>query len=116
MFILFLPPTGGFGVDFSQSSKTVEQDVALVAKKILPHGVTSFCPTIVTSPPEVYHNVLRKIKKQNGGKNGATILGIHIEGPFINKEKKGAHPIDCILEIEDVISPYTSTICITAKF
>uniref|UniRef100_A0A8D0RSU7 N-acetylglucosamine-6-phosphate deacetylase n=1 Tax=Sus scrofa TaxID=9823 RepID=A0A8D0RSU7_PIG len=46
---------GGFGVDFSQATEDVGSGVALVARRILSHGVTSFCPTLVTSPPEVYH-------------------------------------------------------------
>lgn len=48
---------GGFGVDFSQATEDVGSGVDLVARKILAHGVTSFCPTLVTSPPEVYHKV-----------------------------------------------------------
>ncbi|XP_063510992.1 N-acetylglucosamine-6-phosphate deacetylase isoform X3 [Pongo pygmaeus] len=49
---------GGFGVDFSQATENVCSGVALVARRILSHGVTSFCPTLVTSPPEVYHKDL----------------------------------------------------------
>lgn len=44
-------------MDFSQATEDVGSGVALVARKILSHGVTSFCPTLVTSPPEVYHKV-----------------------------------------------------------
>lgn len=71
-----------------------------MAKQLLRHGVTSFCPTIVTSPKETYQRVIPKIPKRRGNKDGAGILGIHLEGPFINPEKKGAHPEDCIKDFD----------------
>lgn len=50
-------PSGGYGFDFSQPSEDISGGVSLVAKKILEHGVTSFCPTLISSPPHVYHKV-----------------------------------------------------------
>ncbi|XP_071452751.1 N-acetylglucosamine-6-phosphate deacetylase isoform X2 [Hetaerina americana] len=91
---------GGFGVDFSNEVDKIEEGVRKVAKGILSHGVTSFCPTVVTSPTHVYEEVLPKIRKQQGSREGASILGIHVEGPFINNEKKGAHPSSCIQTLD----------------
>lgn len=95
--------SGGFGYDFSYTEDT-ENGINVVAKGLLSHGVTSFCPTVVTSPKEVYHRVLKKIKKRCGSRDGATVLGIHVEGPFINIEKKGAHPPQYIRNLDQVIN------------
>ena len=48
---------GGFGIDFSYNTENVEAGIELVARGLLAHGVTSFCPTLVTSFREVYDKV-----------------------------------------------------------
>ncbi|EEC04828.1 N-acetyl-glucosamine-6-phosphate deacetylase, putative [Ixodes scapularis] len=92
---------GGMGVDFSHNVDIIGEAVAKVAKGVLPFGVTSICPTIVTSTPDVYHKALSKVQKCDGSANGAGILGLHLEGPFINKHKKGAHKAQLIQSLDD---------------
>jgi len=55
------------------------------------HGVTSFLPTTWSAQPSKLLPVLETIKTLKGRTpNGATILGAHLEGPFINPKKAGA--------------------------
>lgn len=79
---------GGFGHDFTTNPETI-WDVAVELPR---YGVTSFLPTIVTSPLETVGRGQKALLEGNvGGKSGAIPLGLHIEGPFLNPKKKGAH-------------------------
>ncbi|XP_043529457.1 N-acetylglucosamine-6-phosphate deacetylase [Frieseomelitta varia] len=91
---------GGFGIDFTHNINNVQEGINKVAKRLLEFGVTSFCPTLVTSPSETYHKILPNIKKTKGGRHGAAVLGVHLEGPFISSSKKGAHSENYIKQFE----------------
>ncbi|KAF9179020.1 hypothetical protein BGZ51_005597 [Haplosporangium sp. Z 767] len=87
---------GAFGVDFSVPSDydTYEKGLLKVSRGLLKYGTTSYCPTIVSSSASVYHKVLPHLKPRAGSaKTGATILGAHVEGPFINEARIGAHEL-----------------------
>ncbi|KAF9941409.1 hypothetical protein BGZ70_006242, partial [Mortierella alpina] len=88
--------TRAFGVDFSVPSDhdTYEKDLLKVNRGLLKYGTTSYCPTIVSSSASVYHKVLSHLKPRAGSaKTGATMLGAHVEGPFINEARIGAHEL-----------------------
>jgi N-acetylglucosamine-6-phosphate deacetylase len=80
---------GGFGVDFTSNL----EDVSLVAKNLLSKGVVAFLPTIISSEPDVYQKT-KSFHPKEGGKDGASILGLHLEGPFLNPLQSGAHNKD----------------------
>lgn len=101
--LIDLQINGGFGVDFSYAindETSAKESLTKVAKGILAHGVTSFCPTIVTSSREKYHAILPWITPTSGSAEmGAEILGAHVEGPFIAAAKKGAHTEEYIRDL-----------------
>ncbi|KAJ2156623.1 N-acetyl-glucosamine-6-phosphate deacetylase [Coemansia sp. RSA 552] len=85
---------GAFGYDFSNDTDTIDEAVRNVSKGLLLQGCTAFCPTTVSSRPEVYSAVLPRLGPRAGSVHaGAAVLGAHIEGPFISPQKKGAHEL-----------------------
>ncbi len=79
---------GGFGMDFTTDPGTIWQ----VGDKLVHYGVTSFLPTIISSPHENIRSA--QIVLQNGspgGYRGARVIGLHLEGPYLNPGRKGAH-------------------------
>jgi N-acetylglucosamine-6-phosphate deacetylase len=55
------------------------------------HGVSSFLPTTWTAPTDQIMTALEMIAEMQGAQpNGATILGAHLEGPYLSLAKPGA--------------------------
>lgn len=91
--VLDLQVNGFAGVDFSSPDLTLEQ-VRRVNHRLAERGVTGYLATLVTSPPEVYRRNLPLLARacQETGE-GARLLGIHLEGPFLSPRDgaRGAH-------------------------
>lgn len=78
---------GAVGHDFCDASP---QGLARIAAYLHSNGITSFCPTSMTLPPADLKEIFRSIQGVPADSAHARILGIHMEGPFIAPEKKGA--------------------------
>ena len=77
---------GAFGEDFN---KTDKDGVLRVSAGLSEHGIGGFFPTLVT---DTVDNIRRQISViKEAAKEDKRILGIHLEGIFINPEKKGIH-------------------------
>ncbi len=76
---------------------TVE-DVDKIAKTIAAEGTTSFLVTTMTQSPENITKAVSAVKAYRDAKvkDGARVLGVHLEGPFIAAAHKGAQPLEYV--------------------
>ena len=69
------------------------------SKKIVDEGVTSFLATTITQSEEVLTNAVKNVANvMEEGYDGAEILGIHFEGPYLDMKYKGAQPEQYIVK------------------
>ena len=86
---------GGFGTDDGKTESILKMS------EILPkYGVTSFIPTLYAAKPDEMLKNIKAVVKAIGKEKGAHILGMHLEGPFISKERLGVQPEDAVSPVD----------------
>lgn len=78
---------GNSGFDIMDST---EEALDKISKYHIKNGVTSYLATIITSSYEDIWKAIENINNYNKKNYSANLIGIHLEGPFFNKIKKGA--------------------------
>ena len=106
---------GFLGADTCDASP---EGIRTMAYGVAKNGVTGFLPTTMTVSKEqivASLNAVRSLKEESKTWDGAEIIGVHAEGPFINPTKKGAQAeenilvpdADFIIEHSDIITSVT---------
>ncbi|MBQ7761111.1 MAG: N-acetylglucosamine-6-phosphate deacetylase [Clostridia bacterium] len=73
-----------------------EKKVAEMCKAYAKHGTTSVMATLASAPMPSLMNSIFAINpnRLENKRDGANIIGIHLEGRYLNPDKKGAHNIE----------------------
>jgi len=95
---------GGGGADVMDGGNAIETMTRLHAR----YGTTSLLATTMTASHDELVTILGGLGRaaQNRVPGGARMLGVHLEGPYINPHKLGAQPDETVLAILDEVLQY----------
>jgi len=81
---------GGHGISFMDPDHVAE-NVEAYSQWVTSNGVTGFLCSIAAPDPEALVQLVSAcVEVCEAGVSGAELLGLHLEGPFLNVEKRGA--------------------------
>lgn len=79
---------GRAGSDFVSADAP---SLARMARSYAGTGTTSVMPTLASAPMEDYVRAAERIATASRTEGGARYLGLHLEGRYLNPQKRGAH-------------------------
>ncbi|MGB3671125.1 MAG: N-acetylglucosamine-6-phosphate deacetylase [Phormidesmis sp.] len=114
---------GALGLAFPDLRPDSLGKLQSICELLWQQGVSGFCPTLVTTSLENFHGSLAAIRLFQQQQayadkaDSARVLGAHLEGPFLNRAKRGAHPAEFLQPltrsaVETVIGKFADAISI----
>jgi N-acetylglucosamine-6-phosphate deacetylase len=86
---------GGGGVLFNDDP--TPEGIAAIAAAHRQYGTVGLLPTLVTDAPQVMQEAIAATREAR--RRTPATLGVHLEGPFLDPRRKGAHELKYIREI-----------------
>lgn len=93
-----LQVNGGGGVLFNDAPTS--ETIAAIGQAHRPFGTTSFLPTLISDRFDVMQRALEAVDDAIG-RSIPGVLGIHLEGPFLNQERRGVHDAGVFRELDE---------------